>query len=319
METKFGRRDAAPWAVLLAFAVVPSLSAQWIPTNVGNGADAEVREAFPLLNLGASNELASRILNVALPPGDVNDRNSLMYTRFDLSTAVIPPSFETAFRLTYRNNNLREERIQDSITPDPTLRTGISVYGLDPMATGADWDESTITYANAPGMTPDGDIGTRDLNGDLVFLGTVLFPEIGTQNWLPVGGQLVLRSPALDQFVADAIDSGATEVTLVSHVMHDANVKFVSWLNFNYLFNPKEQTILDADASYDADITDPSNPLGSPWSEGDNSTGEFSPSLLIEPLQPSGVEIPTVSTVGAATLIGLLLVAGLTLVRRRSH
>lgn len=314
METRSRRPAAAPWALLLAFTIVPGVSAEWIPTNAGAGADAEVRESLPLQNRGSSTEIASRIVD----EGGVGDRNSLIYTRFDLSTVSVPPSFETAFRLSYRNPNLTEARIQDSMTPDPTFRTGISVYGLDPLAAGADWDESTIAYDNAPGITPDGDVGTRDLNGDLVFLGTVLFPEIGTQNWLPVGGTLALRSAALDQFVADALDVGATEVTLVSHVMHDGTTKLVAWLNFNYLFNSKEQTVLGSDPSYDADTTDPFNPLGSPWSNADNSAGDFSPALLIEASQPSAVEVPALSTTGMLIVAGLLIAAGFTLLRRRS-
>ena len=136
---------------------------------------------------------------------------------------------------------------------------------------------------NAPGITFDGDVGTKDFNSDLTFLGTVSFPEIGSQNWLPVGEQIIFTSANLDQFVANALAGGATTVTLVSTVIHGGDAPFSNWTNFNYLFNPKEQTTLNSDPSYDADINDPNNPLGSPHSGADNSNGLYSPSLLIVP------------------------------------
>ena len=301
-------------AALVAFVGASAASAQWIPTNAGSGADAEVREAFPSDNRGASTELATRVQNEGPPPGDGGDRNSLIYTRFDLSTVSIPPVFQTAFRLTYRNTNLTEPRIQDP--SDPSVRTGLSVYGLNPMATGVAWGEATINYANAPGITPDGDIGTRDLNPDLTLLGTVEFPEIGNQNWLPVGGALVFQSPALDQFVADALAGGASTVTLVSHVTHDGTAPFSAWINFNYLFNPKEQTTLNADPNYDSDTSNPANPLGSPWSAADNSSGDFSPALLIQQGRTAS-DIPAASTLGVSLLIALMGCAGWVLLRLR--
>jgi hypothetical protein len=171
-----------------------------------------------------------------------------------------------------------------------------------------------LSYNNAPGITPDGEIGTRDLNGDLTFLGNVLFPPIGTQNWLPVGGALVFQSPALDQFIEDTLGV-ATEVTFVAHVIHDGTAPFATWLNFNYLFNSKEQTTLNSDPDYDADVSDGGNPLGSPWSGADNSAGDFSPSLLIQEGQ-SLSEVPAVGTVGFLLLVVALAGVGLLALRR---
>ena len=292
---------------LVALLAVPAADAAWVPTYFGNGADAEVRESNPTQNRGVSTEIASRVRN-GFPLGDANDgsdRNSAIYTKFDLSGTLIPDQFVTAFRMTYRNNNLNGTRIQDSITPNPAVRTGLAVYGLNP---ALDWSEDTINYLNAPGITFDGDVGTKDFNSDLTFLGTVLFPAIGTQNWLPVGQALIFQSANLDQFVADAVTGGATQVTLVSTVIHGADTPFSTWLNFNYLFNPKEQTTLNSDTNYDADINDPGNPLGSPFSGADNSTGLFSPALLI---QSTAVPVPGV------LWLELVAVGGLGLWRRR--
>lgn len=267
--------------LLIGYLLAPVANAQWIPTNYGAGADAEVRESDPTQNRGSSTELASRVRNdfIAGDPNDGSDRNSLMYTKFDLAGIFIPAEFVTAFRMTYRNNNLNGSRIQDTMTPNPDVRTGLVIYGLDP---ALDWDESTITYLNAPGITLDGDVGTVDINSDLRFLGIVEFPEIGTQNHLPIGDDLMFCSAALDQFIQDAIDDGHSTVTLVSMRVHSGDAPLPNWINFNYLFNPKEQTTLNTD-NYDADITnDFVNPLGGPFSGADNSDGLFSPSLAIE-------------------------------------
>jgi len=277
-----------------------AVHADWIPTNRGVGADAEIRESNPTQNRGTSTELASRVRN-DFPLGDPNDgsdRNSAMYTKFDLSGLDIPTPLTTAFRMTYRNNNLNGTRIQDTVTPNPAIRTGLAIYGLT-NASLENWSEDTITYLNAPGITFDGDVGTKDFNSDLTFLGTVNFPEIGSQNWLPVGEQIVFSSANLDQFVSDALTGGATTVTLVSTVIHGGDTPFSNWRNFNYLFNPKEQTTLNSDPNYDADINDPNNPLGSPYSGADNSTGLYSPSLLIAPE-------PTTAVFGLLAMLGLV-------------
>lgn len=290
----------------LAAAVCAPGSAEaafWLPTNVGIGADAEVRESNPTQNRGASTEIASRVLNnfTLGNPNDNIDRNSAIYTKFDITGQAMPDDGKTAFRMSYRNNNLVGSRIQDTITPNPAIRTGLAIYGLSNADLGS-WDENTITYLNAPGITFDGDVGTKDFNSDLTFLGTVAFPEIGTQNHLPVGGFLEFRSAAFDSFLADAIANGRSSITLVSTVIHGGDAPFPNWLNFNYLFNPKEQVTLNSDPNYDADMNDPNNPLGSPWSGADNSTGDFSPQILLAP-EPA-----------SAAILGLLSLAAL---RRR--
>lgn len=92
---------------------------------------------------------------------------------------------------------------------------------------------------------------------------------------------------------------------------------FNTWINLNYLFNPKEQTTLNMDPNYDADTTDPSNPLGSPWSGADNSAGDFSPSLLIEEVEIQILEIPVTGPSGLAILGTLIALAAVILLRSR--
>jgi len=254
-----------------------------IPTNLGNGADAEVRESNPTQNRGISTEIATRIQNL-FPLGDPNDgsdRNSAIYTKFDISGVnygALPAGWYSSFTLTYRNNNLVESRIYDGVS-----YAGLNIYALN---TALTWDENTITYLNAPGITFDGNVGTKDFNSDLTLLGQVFFPAPGAAGHLLVGDSLVFSSAALDTFVAGALAGGKTEITLVAERMHEGDDSAAAaWRNFNYLFNPKEQTTLNADGD-------------SPWSGADNSTGLFSPTLTIVP-EPSTLAL---AALGAASL-----------------
>jgi len=287
------RFSAFALCALFAFITAIPARGDWIPTNVGTGADAEVRDHTPTTNFGASTELGVRIQNI-FPAGhasDGTDRWSVIYTRFDLTGQTIPADFVAAFRLTVRNTNLTPNRLQDTGTPDLSYRVGLHVFGLHPTVPA--WNEATITYNSAPGLAPDtNSIGNKDLNlapvtppavTPLAFLGTMMFPALGVQNRLPVGGSLVLRSAALNNFISSALAGGATQVTLVTVLAHGGEGGVNDIRNFNYLFNPKEQTTLTVDTGYDADITNPSNPLGSPHSGASNATGAYSPAIRFDP------------------------------------
>lgn len=283
-----GTPRLCPFILVCAFALIlgaTAARADWIPTNFGTGADAEIRDHQPSTNFGASTEIATRILN-AQPPGgtDVTDRFSAMYTRFDLSGVPLPlpAQFSAAFRLTFRNTNLTVNRLHDTGSPNFSHRAGLAVYFLSQTAPA--WTESTITYGNAPGITSDGNNGTKDLNSLLTPLGTVTLPTLGVQNRLAVGASVVFRSPALNNAIRTVINAGLTQITLVTTTLHSGEDPTNDWKNFNYLFNPKEQTTLIADIGYDSDVTNPSNPLGGPHSSASNSTGAFSPAIRIDPL-----------------------------------
>ena len=281
-----------------ALAAPTAHGAFWTPTNYGIGADVEVREFQPVNNLGASTEIASRVRNdfVLGNPNDGSDRNSSIYVKIDLTDRQMPSDGHTAFRLTYRNNSLNGSRIQDTVTPNPAIRTGMAIYALNNFALGG-WDESTITYLNAPGITFDGDVGTKDFNSDLTFLGTVEFPEIGTQNHLPIGGSLIFESASLDNFVSNAIAGGAGSVTLVANILHGGDAPFDNWRNFNYLFNPKEQVTLNSD-NYDAG--DGNGNIGNLFGV-DNSMGDFSPALLLAIPEPGTVSLALFALAALAT------------------
>jgi hypothetical protein len=289
-------------AISIAFPLAPAASAVVIATSKGAGADAEVRDHQPGTNFGDGTELATRILDNA-PPGasDVIDRFSAMYMKFDITGQTAFANQTTSVRLTYRNSNLTPNRVHDTTPPGNNMgfRTGLAFYGLDRDHAGNNWSEATITYMNAPGIASDGNNGTKDYDfvdpdgggpsrAPLVPLGVALFPEVPPQNRLPVGGALVFSSDALNNFLVSSLNAGKTSVTIVAGIVHDGKVPINDWRNFNYLFVPKEQTTLNTDVGYDADTTNPSNPLGSPWSAASNAENAagfspFSPQLIFGP------------------------------------
>ena len=67
-------------------------------------------------------------------------------------------------RLTYRNSNFTPNRVHDTTPPGNNMdfRTGLAFYGLDRDHPGNNWSEATITYSNAPGISSDGNNGTKD-------------------------------------------------------------------------------------------------------------------------------------------------------------
>ena len=318
------RPSIPPFVLVCAlayFTLVSSVCADWITTNMGApgvGADAEVRDHQPSSNFGPGTELATRVVN-NYPAGnasDGNDRWSLFYTRFDITGQTIPADFVAAFRLTFRNTNLTSNRLQDTSTPDLSYRVGLHVFGLHP--TAPVWSESTITYNNAPGLTPDGDIGDRDLNVEpfnattnpihpLTYVGTMTFPPIGVQNHLPVGGSVVLRSAALNTFINSVRAAGANEVTLITVLAHPGDGGVPDIRNFNYVFNPKEQTTLNADTTYDADTTDPNNPLGGPHSSASNASGAYSPAIRFDPVAVPSLDLVNVEDESADLRMGATL------------
>ncbi len=312
---KLQRWFAACLALGAVVGTASSVRAVIIPTSYGAGADAEVREEAPTTNRGSSNEIASRIID-NWPTGDANDgsdRNSLIYLKFDITGQPLLGGNTAKVRLTYRNTNLTPNRFTDTATPNPDFRTGMAFFGLHPDHDGNSWTEAGITYLTAPGLNPDFNNGTKDyvtvdpdgagpLVTPLAPLGVELFPALGTQNRLPVGGEMLFESAALNSFIGSALSKGKTTVTIVAGIVHDGKIPINDWKNFNYLFNPKEQTTLTTDTAYDSDTTNPNNPLGSPWSGASNATdgngfSPFSPQLIIVP-EPGSVALLCLGALG---------------------
>jgi hypothetical protein len=91
------------------------------------------------------------------------------------------------------------------------------------------------------------------------------------------------------------LNAGKPSVTIVAAIVHDGKIPVNDWKNFNYLFNPKEQTTLTTDTGYDANTSDPNNALGSPWSGASNATdangfSPFSPRLTLTP-EPNSLSL----------------------------
>ena len=142
----------------------------------------------------------------------------------------------------------------------------------------------------------------------LTPLGVAVFPEVPPQNRLPVGGALVFSSDALNNFLVASLDARKTSVTIVAGIVHDGKIPITDWRNFNYLFNPKEQTTLTTDVGYDADTTNPDNPLGSPWSAASNAEdasgfSPFSPQLIFGPPGDFNGDFNSDSLVNAADYV----------------
>lgn len=215
-KPKLVHRSFLVSAGLAAILSTPRTSpAVIIPTNM-NGADAEVRESdinpctdpsacvpgTPLgTNRGSSTELATRLKDSTANSGD---RSSAMYLKFDIS-GVTQQDLNTnlaRLRLHVRNSNQIIPGRAVNTAPnsmDPVTMT-FNVFGLTNFALG-NWDESTITYYNAPGITPDSpntpvqDPGKYNFNGDLSLLGTFQYPTIPPQSALAVGSRVEFTDP----------------------------------------------------------------------------------------------------------------------------
>jgi len=264
---------------LVAVALfVANAKALTITTNMG-GADCEMREESPDSNRGTSTEIASRVSAKSL--GASYDHQSLIYLKFNVSSVTEADLMKDIIvRTTIRNTNMAPGRYKDTVEPIGP-NTGWDYYVLDPTVPGANWDELTITPNTAPGLYIDGDYTTKpiydflgDLNPGLTYLGRRLYDD----QYL-VSGHLAVGAPfdfvlapgsALHQAVQTALSTDHKTVTVIMYIAHNADNDNAQWINFNYLFNPKEMTTLNNDPA-------------SPWGGMSNANGEFSPSLIFVP------------------------------------
>ncbi|MBX3433360.1 MAG: DNRLRE domain-containing protein [Pirellulales bacterium] len=121
-----------------------------ISTAIGAGADAQIGE-----NSGIAGGNGSGAQLNARWTGSGGASNELVLLRFDLDQIRPGTVTSSALELTAFRNMASH-----------TLR----VYGLKHEVLGQDWDESTVTFADAPGVTFDGNSGTRSLNTAEVLL-----------------------------------------------------------------------------------------------------------------------------------------------------
>jgi hypothetical protein len=320
--------------VFAAMLAVPAAADLRIPTNNGGADAEVREEEVGLdgsgvpqgVNRGANSEIATRIRDTTngTPTGD---RTSAIYLRFNVA-GVTPADLATSdvsLELTIRNTNVVESRRNDFSPMFPgedahRVTQQFNLFGLNNFAhSNYDWAENAITWYNAPGITPDdpggtsgdgvdtNDSGKFNFNNDLGLLGTFGLPVVAPQNHLAVGSKVTFSDTLgrLHDLIEDAKAQGKSSITLVVATALDgfdataAESELIQstpqgMLNFNYLFNPKEQTVLTDDPGYDADSGGPIATTGSPFScnggsspncplgtLGDNSGGAFSPALVL--------------------------------------
>lgn len=289
--------------LIAAALMVSNAEAYRVTTADAGGADAELRESAPTTNRGVSTEIASRV---------ASNRDSVIYLKFgvqDFDADML--ANDIYVQTTYRNNNLVASRFQDLAGGGDN--TGFDYFVLDPTMAGANWDELTITPANAPGFTVDyvlDEFGEPTTTPDCTTKGTLMGPggtptagltylgrqlfdtaDLGSGGHLDVGGTfnfLCAAGSALHDAIVAAQLTDHKTVTVIMGIAHEYNNANSNWINFNYLFNPKEMTTLN---------TDPT----SPWSgmANDASNGYmFSPALT---------NVPEPATMALLGLGGLLL------------
>jgi PEP-CTERM motif len=331
-----------------------SRAALLIPTNQNGGADAEVREEetgtptpiYPGVNRGSNFELATRILDST--NGGTSDRTSASYLKFDISGITAAdlathPYAGVRLRVGAPNINASRQTAPSPADPSVTVKMQFVLRGLTNFALN-NWSESTLTYYNAPGITPDAapfpvDPGEYDFNSDMPELGRFPLPMVGAQNHLAVGSLVRYGEAAggpLYQLIAQAKAAGQNYITLVVHDGlngFQANLRSgvtgeapgttpTSMLNFNYLFIPKEILTIDNanngsgaqpnnlnDTAYDPDGAGPIAAGPSPFLHASNADGTFSPTLVL-----SDSFVPEPGTIGLA---GLALVAAAAVSRRK--
>jgi hypothetical protein len=284
-----------------------------IPTNYGIGADAEVRESEKNVGLdglaqgnnrGDSDALGTRLT--------FNLESSAMYVKFDISQ--LPGSYDLGFwsglelavRVFVRNNDnfkIRGMNQNTMVLEDFILK----VKALDPLGTYStsqndrvgnaytaseyqyDWNELGITAYNAPGRQPfcvdsnicnvDGSRGSfeMDFDSNVVELGNVPMPQPADLLTLTAGDPLVYfdTNGTLKQIVFDARDNGLDTITIIMHNGHMIDMNNTAgtpaeFLGRNHLIVPKEF----ADDAIENGL--------------DNSTGAYSPQLLVLSQTPTG-------------------------------
>jgi hypothetical protein len=226
--------------------------------------------------------------------------------------------------------------------PASYTRALYNVYGLTNFShPNYNWAENQITWYNAPGITPDSattplqDPGKYNFNSDMQLLGTFQLPDapppappaMGSGSpYLAVGQAVDFTDPngLLHDLIQNAKNSGQTFLTLAVafglNGHQNATGETIQttpndYLNFNYLFNPKEQDAdtalaglqLQNDPNYDPDGPNGPLPPGpGPFSGANNDNGRFSPSLILRVPEPTN-----------ALLIAMGALAAIATFRRR--
>jgi PEP-CTERM motif len=260
-------------------------------------ADAEVREESPTtargdINAGAANaELATR---------RGTTQNSAILLRFDISgitLADVAANPNVLIRLHVNTTSWTPARSNSTPGPPPTgTQFGLEYHALNLTAPGQNWDEATVTYTTAPGLTLDSNVVTKDYNADTTLLGTLDYLPIHVSNHLPVGYAWDFSSPNLTSFLQSAITNGNTLVTFLVGVNNGAT-------GYNYIFGSNDASALLNDTAYDPDGAGPLPSGPSPNSGASNANGDWAPKLILNPVpEPSSIVLLAAGAAGLAAV-----------------
>jgi len=172
----------------LMLLCVANVNAASISTSDGNGADSYIWVASPNSNHGSR-----EIVAVKNDLGGLgNSRKG--YLRFDLSS-IAQPIANAALELVYAGTN------EDEPLANPST---YSVYALTDQSAGENWQESTITWNNAPAN--DTNSGGGFLASDSTFLGSFTVDFSSTL----IGDVVQFSSPGFVTFLNADTDNFAT-------------------------------------------------------------------------------------------------------------
>lgn len=285
-----GRWILAGAAALVATGLCSDAPADIIKTTFDTGgADAEVREE--------GGGTGMRGLNAELATRRGASQNSVMLLRFnisDLTPADLAANPNVTLRLHVNTISWTPARQNDNPS-DPANGTqfGLHYYGLKTTAANQNWDESTVTYTTAPGLTFDDNVATKDYNSDATHLGDLDFLPIQANNNLPVGFAWDFAGAGLTSFLSDALEAGADSVTFLVGINEGSS-------GYNYIFASNNVANLLAQTNWDPDGGGPEPSQTSPFSGADNTAGQFAPRLILSVPEPGSVAL-----FGMAALAGL--------------
>lgn len=191
LTTRIPSLAAAILPLILAPAVA---SAVTVSTAIGNGADAQISEqsADTVFDTGDGT-------GVNMNARSISNRNEMIYVRFDLS----------AFTLADLTNvTLNLISFRDSASGDRTNRlfgVNLDATPTNGSFTPQNWDEGSIVFSTAPGVTNDGDSTTQGLDlAELTDLG-----EINTSS-VTEGQTITWSGSAITNFINSYAGSSVT-------------------------------------------------------------------------------------------------------------
>jgi hypothetical protein len=186
----------------------PETRAAVITTNDGNGADTHVRSSWAGNNAANMNYGSSTIVGIKRDTA-LNGNNRKGYLRFDLSS-IATPIEDATLQLVYAGRS----------GDPPANPSTYYVFGLNDGHAGELWDESTITWNNAPGNNTSSTNGF--ISDQTTLLGTVsvLISQIN------VGDVIEFTSPELIEFLQN--DTNGVVTIMLSRQQQNFSIEYAA-------------------------------------------------------------------------------------------